>query len=188
MSVFLLCVVVTSFQSTFAQGPQPPPLPPDGSPGARLSLNALTHALAAAGAPALTSDQEEQLTTLMTAFREAQRPERPDPATNPRSAYDEAIVAGNLAAAQDQASVIAGHVADRVEKNLESEADFKIQALGVLTEEQQTALLRRTGTVGVSLILNSLIGRIPGGFGGIPGGCEGGRRPFGQGDHPKPRG
>jgi hypothetical protein len=149
MSVLLLCLAAGSFLLVSAQQ-----LPEQRDP-----LVPLKRALNEAGAPPLTSQQEDQLKHLVLAFQMARRPEGPNttvPAA--RRAYDEAIVAGDTAAAQAQAAIIADQRSANVKTNLQAEANFKIQVLKILSEDQVTALLHRAGTAGVSRILSALTG------------------------------
>ena len=150
MGALFLCIIVGNFQVTQAQQPsQPPP--------SRGSLNVLTRALADAGAPELTSEQEEKLTPLIQTLREQCRSERPEPAEpSPKEAYENAILASDLAAAQQQATLIANQFSARMESKLKAGADAKIQALAVLSDDQKAGLSQRIGTAGVSRVLDSL--------------------------------
>ena len=102
-----------------------------------------------------------------------------------RRAYDNAIVAGNLAAANAQAAIIAQQISTDANTHLQAEAKFKIDALNVLkgNANQITALTQRFGTAGLSHLLNSLAGRP-----GSPGGPDGSGSHGPAGPPPPPNG
>ena len=78
-----------------------------GSNQTRDPLGALKRAITQANAPALTTQQETDLNALITSYRSTQ-PTEPDEALEAaRDAFNAAILAGNLSAAQAQATVIA---------------------------------------------------------------------------------
>lgn len=171
-----LCLGVCAL---IAQPQQRPPAPPQHD-----VLGALKHALTEAGAPALSAQQEQQLTDLIETARENQ-PKGPNEAMETaHRAYDNAIVAGNLAAANAQAAIIAQQISTETSTHLQAEAKIKIDALNILkaNANQMTALTQRFGTAGLSHLLNSLAGG-PGGPGG-PGGGPG--RPGQPGPPPPP--
>src|SRR4029079_2770190 len=69
-------------------------------------LGFLKRAITEANAPALTTDQETQLTALITSFRNAE-PKGPDEALQAaHKAFNAAVLAGDLAAAQAQVATI----------------------------------------------------------------------------------
>src|SRR5438105_15348318 len=110
LAVLLLCAIIGSTALALAQRPQ------------RDALGFLKRAITEANAPALTADQETQLTTLITNFRNAQ-PTSPDTALETaRTAYDNAILAGDLGTAQMQAQVIANRTAVLSNTRLQAEA------------------------------------------------------------------
>ena len=180
-----LCLSVSALmaqpQPQHQQGPQGPP---QHDP-----LAGLKHALTEAGAPALSTQQEQQLTQLIETARENHQKGPNDPnemMEAARRAYDNAIVAGNLAAANAQAAIIAQQISADATTHLQAEAKFKIDALNVLkgNANQITALTQRFGTAGLSHLLNSLAGG-PGGSGGHgpagpPPPPNGGRGPGGR--------
>lgn len=177
MSLFCLSVVAGGFLAATAQQP---PMQPD-------ILAPLKGALSAAGAPALTAQQEVQLRSIVSTYR---RDNQPQPSTTLQSAhraYDEAIVMGDLATAQSQAATIATQTAARIRSELQSQANFKIQVIMVLktNDDQVGFLVKRFGSEGVSRILGALAGG--GGPGGGPGPGPGGPRNgasgFGPGQH-----
>ncbi len=153
-------------------------------------LRGLKHALETAGAPALSSQQEDQLKTLIQQFRDAHKSHEPDPALGTaRKAYDAAILAGDAAAATAQAQTIANLIATHSSDSLKAEAGFQIQALAIIKSNPQQfdALVQKFGNSGVVRLLGGLAGggRFggpgPGGFRGGPGAGPGGR-PGGFGD------
>lgn len=146
-------------------------------PGAALAqrdpLAGLKRALAGAGAPALTSAQQEQLTALIQAFRDAHKPQAPDTvAQEARGAYQSAILKGDAAGAQAQADIIADQMALQARTRLKDAAKFQIDVLNVLSRDQVGALQQHVGSAGLSRVLGSLSGpaggfqaRGPGGMG-----------------------
>jgi hypothetical protein len=161
--------------------PQRPQGPPERDP-----LGMLKHALTDASAPALSTQQEQQLTQLIAAFRD-NRPDGPNETLEAaHHLYDNAIAAGNLAAANAQAAIIAQQIGADASAHLQAEAKFKIDALNVLKSNanQISALTQQFGTAGLSHLLNSLLGP------GKPGGPAGHGGPGGPGrpDGPPPNG
>jgi len=195
--IVLLLSFAVSLPTTLAQrpgGPQPPDV-----------LAGLKHALEEAGAPALSSAQETQLEDLIKAFRQSQSQNGPSDAVQAaHHAYDAAILAGNLSAAQSQATIIANALSSATSARLQAQAKFEIDALNVLktNANQINALLQRVGSAGLTGILSGLAGGGPGGPGGRggprgpggpglrggpggPGGPAGGGRPGGFGGPPQ---
>lgn len=120
-------------------------------------------ALEGANAPALTTQQEEQLTQLITNFRETRQAQTPDDSVKAaHDAYDAAILAGDEATAQAQAAVLASALAAQNASRLKAEASFKIAALAVLSSEQKTAL----SNDGLTRLISALAGGPGRGFGG----------------------
>jgi hypothetical protein len=172
-SVLSLCLLLATLAVTGMQivnARQDRPFPPN-------PLTFLKRALEEASAPALTTQQEERLTTLITAFVESRQPPTPDATVKAaHDAYDAAILAGDAAAAQAQATTLANALAVHNAARLKAEASFKIDALEILTSAQKTAL----GAEELPRVLNILGGgpRGPGGPGrpgrGLqPGGPDG---------------
>ncbi|MEP7337148.1 MAG: hypothetical protein ABI977_05340 [Acidobacteriota bacterium] len=171
-----LCLGVGALmaQPQHQQGPPPPP--------PRDPLAGLKHALMEAGAPALGAQQEQQLAQLIETARE-NRPKGPNDLKETmeaaRRAYDNAVIAGNLPAANAQAAIIVQQISADANTHLQAEAKFKIDALNVLkgNANQITALTQRFGTAGLSHLLNSLAG---GPAGGPPPPPNGERGPGGR--------
>ncbi|MBI2820911.1 MAG: hypothetical protein HYX74_01680 [Acidobacteria bacterium] len=147
-------------------------------------LAGLKRALAAAGAPALTSAQQEQLTALIQAFRDAHKPQAPDTAVGgAHTAYQNAILNRDAAGAQAQADIIADQMAAQARTRLKDAAKFQIDVLNVLSSDQVSAVQRRVGSAGLSRLLASLAGPRGGFQARVPG--PGGMGPRGM--RPGPR-
>lgn len=169
-SILLLCAIALSVTTAFAQ-PQRPQRDP---------LAQLKRAITEANAPVLTGTQETALTTLITAYKDAQ-PDEPDAAlAAAHDAYEAALLAGNLATAQAQATIIANRMAVLNKARLDGQAKFVIDALAILSNGGQLEPLKtKFGADRVLGLVSSLAG---GGFGGDhrggPGrGGPGGGRP-----------
>jgi aconitase B len=135
-------------------------------------LGALKRAITAANAPALTAQQETDLTTLITALKEAQPTEPDEALETAREALDAAILAGDLTAATTQATTIATRAAELKSASLLLEAKFAIDVLANLkTGGQYDALVQALSTDRLLGLINGLSGQ---GFGG--GGGRGPRR------------
>ena len=174
--IVLLLSFAVILPSALAQRPGGPPQQPN-------VLAGLKHALEEAGAPALSAAQETQLEDLIKAYRQAQGQSGPSDAVQAaHRAYDAAILAGNLAAAQAQATIIANALAAGASAHLQAQAKFEIDALNVLKSNanQVNALVQRFGTAGLAGILRGLAGGPQGGPGG-PGGPGGRGGPGGPG-------
>ncbi|MEP7270489.1 MAG: hypothetical protein ABI882_03245 [Acidobacteriota bacterium] len=167
-------VIAGAIQMGAAQGPGPGPRP-DFDP-----LRGLKHALEDASAPALSSEQESSLTALVKAFHDSMpKPGPDDPIRAAHKALDQAILAGDAAAAQAQATTIATAEAAAHGTRLRAEVAFQVQVLNILKTNaaQYTALVQRFGAAGLPGLLRSPLG--PGGPGGGPGGPR--RGGFGHG-------
>jgi hypothetical protein len=141
-------------------------------------LAGLKRAITRANAPALTTQQETALTTLITNYRDS-LPDEPDAQLEAaREAYDAAILARNATAAATQAQAIATRSAALTLAKLQGEATFEIAVLNNLNSGGQLApLTTELGNDGVLRLVNSLAGGR--GFGG-PGGPGGGGRGGGR--------
>ena len=140
-------------------------------------LAPLNHALLAAGASELTSEQESEIGALILEFRDAhRRPVQDADLPNARKAYEEAILNGDGAAAASQAEVIAQKQLENFVQRHKDEAAFAISVIGILSADpgQADALITQMGTGGfVRLVLSLVEG--PGGPG--PMGRRGGPPP-----------
>lgn len=160
-AALLFCALAVSTTMTFAQhGPGGP-----GGPGGqtRDPLSALKRAITQATAPSLTTQQETDLTALITAYKDAQPDEEDAALVAAREAYAAALLAGNLASAQAQAKIIATRQAALSEARLNAAATFTLAALANLqTGGQLAALKTKFGDERTLNLVQSLIG---GGFG-----------------------
>lgn len=124
------------------------------------SLRGLKRALAEAGALALTTTQEEQLKTLIQTYRDS-LPDGPSDALQAaHEAYEAAILAGDQAAANAQATIIANLQTAATTTRLQAAAKFKLDVIALLkTNGDQAGLLRtKFGDEGFLRILDSLAG------------------------------
>ena len=165
LGLVLAAMAVTGMQIVNAR--QDRPLPPN-------PLTFLRHALEEASAPALTTQQEEQLTALITAFHEARRSQIPNESVRvAHESYDAAILAGNEGTAQAQAAAFANVLAAQTAARLKEETTFKINALEILSSAQKAAI----GEELLPKILNRLaggpLGPVGPGRGLRPGGPDG---------------
>ena len=174
ITLLLLCAIAASATTALGQpGRQRDPLDP------------LKRALNEANAPALTSQQETQLTELITTFRNGQMT-GPDAALEAaHTAYDSAILAGDLAAAQAQAAIIGSHTGAKGTARLQASAKLEIDVLAILKGGGQLdALRQKFGDERLVGIVGSLAGGPPFGGGRPPGRPEGGRPEGGPGFGP----
>jgi hypothetical protein len=142
-----------------------------GQPSTTDHLARLNRALTDAGAPALTTTQEQQLNALITTVRSSRQGRGPSPEVQAaRTAYDNALLAGDTNTAVAQAAIIASAMTADMRARLEADANFVVQALNVLKSngDQFGALQRSVGNAGVVRLISSLAGG-PGGFMGGPG-------------------
>lgn len=178
VSVTVLLLCVTASGAIMAKAQQRPQRDP---------LGFLKRAITEASAPALTSEQETQLNTLITASRNA-RPTEPDEALQAaRAAYNSAILAGDLATAQAQAPAIANRIAELSTTRLQAQAKFQIDVLNVLKSGGQLEPLKQKFGDRLSRIIGFLAGGPPFGgrpFGGAPWGGPGGGFGFAPGQKP----
>lgn len=147
-------------------------------------LGFLKHALTEANAPALSTDQETQLTTLITNFRNANKPTGPDETLKAaHAAYAAAILAGDTAAAQAQAGIIASKMAELSGARLQAQAKFDTDVIAILKAGGQLdPLKQKFGDEHVVGLVSSLAGGP--GFGGPGFGPPGGPG-FGPGKRPE---
>jgi len=150
VSVTLLVFVTGALAAQAQNAPQKPP---------RSVLAPLNRMLHAAGAAALSADQEQQLTGLITAFRDSHKPPAPDGSRQGAiTNLDNAILKGDKAAAASQATAIANEAAGLLVARMKDQALFAIDALKVLTADQVSLLVNRVGSRGVVRMMESLAG------------------------------
>jgi len=127
----------------------------------------LKMALKAAGAPELSAEQESEIRTLITDFRNAHpRPVPNADIPDARKAYEEAILNGDSAGAASQAELIAKERLDHMVQLQADEAVFAVNVMGVLNSDpaQAEALTTQMGTRGFVRLVLSLVNN-PGGPG-----------------------
>jgi hypothetical protein len=166
-TILSLCLLTIGMTTALAQ------------PAQRDPLSGLKRAITQASAPALTAQQEADLTALITAYKDAQ-PDEPDAdLQTAREAYDAAVLAGNVTAATAQAAIISSRQAALSNARLVAQATFEIAVLANLKAGGQfTALQTKLGDDRLLALAGSLAGG--GGFGG-PGGGPGGGHGGGHG-------
>jgi Spy/CpxP family protein refolding chaperone len=167
-----MCLLVASPLS--AQGMRGRPAPrmmAQGAPAQGGPLAMLRMSLQQAGAAALTSDQRNQLTSLITAFHSNQpKPGQDTVLSGARNDLDNAILNGNTAGVTAAVTTIVGEQSKLQYLQMVAEATFEIAALGVLTPDQVTALKGKLGTTGLVRVLGSMVGGPGMGAGGRRGG------------------
>ena len=166
VTVVLLCAMIGSTTTSFGQ---------PGPGRQRDPLDSLRRALTETNAPALTSQQETQLSELITTFRDGQV-HGPDAALEAaHTAFTNAILAGDLAAAQAQAAIISSRTSALGSARLQASAKFDIDVLAILkTGGQLDALRQKFEDERIVGIVGSLAGGPPFGGGRPPGRPEGG--------------
>lgn len=177
--LLLAALAVAGNTGLVAQGQGRPQGPPDGG------LGFLKRAISDAGATALTSDQESQITALVTAFREANAPKPNDEVKAAHDAYDAAILAGDLATAQAKAAVLSDLIAAQSKARMQAAAKLEIEVLAILKSGGQLDALKTKFDDRVVRIVASLAGGPGFGFGG-PGGRGGPGGPGGMMRGPRP--
>src|SRR5207253_6903677 len=135
LTILLLCMMAASAALALAQRTQ------------RDALGFLKRAITEANAPALTANEETQINTLITNFHNAQ-PSSPDSALEAaRTAYENAILAGDLMTANAQATIIANRTAALSAARLQAEAKLDIDVLQILKNGgQYIPLTQKFGT------------------------------------------
>jgi hypothetical protein len=162
-AALLFCALIASTTMAFAQHGHGGPGGPQGQ--TRDPLGALKRAITQASAPALTTQQETDLTALITAFKATLPAEEDATLEAAREAFDAALLAGNLATAQTQATAIATRQAQLSDARLKAVAKFVIDALTILKNGGQFAALQtKFGDERTLHLVESLAGG--GGLGG----------------------
>jgi len=155
VTVLLLCATASS--AIIAKAQQRPQRDP---------LEFLKRVITEANAPALSSEQEARLKTLIADSRNA-RPTEPDEALlSARAAYNNAILEGDLATAQAQAQVIAGRIAELAATRMQARTKFQIDVVNVLKSGGQLEPLKQKFGDRLPRIIGFLAGGPP--FGGRP--------------------
>ncbi len=135
---------------------------PDHQTGDALSI--LKRAITQANAPALTTQQETDITALITAYKSSLPTEADEALEAAKDAYDAAILAGDQAAADTQAGIITTRQAALSLARLKASSKLQIAVLANLkTGGQLTLLVEKFSNDRVLSIVESLAG---GGGGG----------------------
>ena len=170
MKVRLLMVVLMSMAAVIAGVAQ-------GRGGPGFGVDGLNNALTNAGAPAMSSAQQAAITDLITSFRQSQAPpSRSAAASAARTAYENAILAGNAETAVAQVPILAGEMATNNGNRLKAVAGFAVGVIRVLDTSQLSLLVKQIGSSGVVRLVESLAGG-PGMGGGRGPGMMGMRPP-----------
>jgi len=134
-TAILVALLLASSAVTFAQRKAPDPLAP------------LKRAISQASAPALSAAQETALTTLITAYRDSLPDDRDELLESAREALDAAVLAGDLAAAQIQITIITTRVSQLQDARMTAEAKLAIGSIAVLKSGgQYDPLVTKYGT------------------------------------------
>jgi hypothetical protein len=134
----------------------------------------LNHALRAAGASELSSQQESEIAALILEFRDAhQKSVQNADIADARQAYEEAILDGDSAVAGSQAEFIAKAQLHEIVQHQTDAAAFAVKVIGILSADsgQADVLITQMGTRGFVRLVLGLVDR-PGGPG--PRGMGGG--------------
>lgn len=121
----------------------------------------LDRVLERAGVPKLSTDQKDELETLIDQYRSTVK----NLWQNSRfkslhASYEEAIINGNTDVAQRAARQMASEVSNFIVQKLTAKANFEIKALQVLRDGNQLDQLEhRIGTIGVLSVLSATTGR-----------------------------
>jgi hypothetical protein len=111
-------------------------------------LAPLKNALNTAGAPGLTAEQESRIQELLKEFRDAHRgPIQNEDIPNARTAYEDAILNGDSAAAAAQARVLGNAQAAEMVQRESDAADFAINVINILRADpgQADAVIAQIG-------------------------------------------
>ena len=121
-------------------------------------LTRLQRAIQKSGAPALTTDQQTALKTLVQTYRSAQRSTGLISAVqSARQNLENAVLSGDQTSATSAADALASAITANVPRRLEALAIFEVQALAIL-QPQASALKQELGNSGFVALLESLAG------------------------------
>ncbi len=135
-------------------------------------LGMLERSLQQANAAALSSDQVNQLNSLIASFRSNQpKPGQDTALANARNDFDSAVLNNDANGIATATAAITAESAKLESARLAAVGQFEISALGVLTADQVTALKAQFGSAGLIRVLGTLVGppRMFGGRGFGPG-------------------
>jgi len=162
--LIFLCMPAAGRSQTQADRSRPQPrqqarIQAQGAQAQRDSLAMLARALQQAGTAALTTDQTDQLKSLITTFRNNQpKPSQDAAASKARNDLDNAILVGNTNSISAAATTIAGESSRIQYAQTVAEAYFAMSALAVLSTDQVAALKAKVGTSGLVSVMRSLVG------------------------------
>lgn len=164
LALFLTCACLIAAGAALAGGQQGPPQQRD-------PLGFLKRAITEASAPVLSTQEETQLTDLIKAFREANKPTPNEAFKTAHEALDAAILAGNQAAIQTQIDALTNLQTAQAKTRLAADAKFKADVLAVLRAGGQLEPLKQK--LGDDHLV-ALAGSLAGGPGFGPGFGRGG--------------
>jgi hypothetical protein len=123
-------------------------------------LAGLTRILERAGAPPLSADEQTQLTTLITNFRNANVPQPPNDAVKTaHQNFENAILSGDSSGAASQVAIIVNNQTAEATARMQAQANFAIEVVKVLRANGQVdPLLKQIGDAGVVRLAMSLAG------------------------------
>jgi hypothetical protein len=131
-------------------------------------LAPLKNALNAAGAPGLTAEQESRIQELLKEFRDTHHgPIQNEDILNARTAYEDAILNGDSAAAAAQARILGSAQAAEMVQRESDAADFAINVINILRADpgQADMVIAQIGARDFVRMILRLAGG-PGGPGG----------------------
>jgi len=162
LAVVALCAVSMIAGTALAQGRMG-----RGGPGPWLGpLTPLKMALENAGAPALASEQETQITALITNFRAANPPAPPNADVQAaRARYDDAVLAGQTAVASAQVPILVANQNSQASARMTAQTAFAIAVVQALMPDQISALQKNIGSSSTVRVIESLAGGPGGGRG-----------------------
>lgn len=159
-----LCLLIALPGAAFAQRSGRIMVNPGQMIQNRDPLLPLKNALQAAGAQALSSDQETYINGLISDFRAANKPAPPSAdVQSARIAMDDAILGQNSGLAGSAIKTITNDQAAQTYSNMINTAAFAISVVKELTPDQINLLQKRMGTRGLVGLIESLAGG-PGGL------------------------
>jgi hypothetical protein len=123
-------------------------------------LTRLARVLEQAGAPALGTDEQTQLTTLITNFRSANAPQPPsDAVKTAHQNFDNAILSGDSTGAASQVAILVNNQSTEATARMQAQANFAIEVIKILRANGQVdPLLKQIGEAGVVRLAMSLAG------------------------------
>ncbi|MBK7598915.1 MAG: hypothetical protein IPJ07_10480 [Acidobacteria bacterium] len=155
IAIMTLCVLAAGTMTSMAQQMPQRQFDP---------LSQLKRAINQAGAPELSAQQEIELTTLIKSYRDSLPSEPDDAIEAARDAFNSAILAGDLATAQAQATVLSTLLARLNNARMIALAKSRDRRAGCSQSGGQLdPMIRKYGEERVLNIVGSLAGRSLGG-------------------------